>query len=125
MSDDIKTYSYEWSEAPGATGVTAETIDSIDITTIDLSSLNTQSVTLNTSSGMNGTWGSLVGGSGTITLTDPYEELRERLEKLEAIIAEEKKIRDECPAVRNAYDEYRFLLVLAQRNKGDLLTDNS
>lgn len=60
--------------------------------------------------------------SNTIPFADPVDELRERLEKLEAIIAEEKDIRDNCPAVKNAYDEYRFLLVLAKRNKGDLLT---
>lgn len=62
--------------------------------------------------------------SSTITFTDPNQEIMDRLERLEAIIAEEKEIRDNCPAVKNAYDEYRFLLVLAKKNKGDLLTDN-
>ena len=70
--------------------------------------------------GSNGvSWSS---NTGSITFTDPYDELKERLDKLEAIIAEEKEIRDNCPAVRNAYDEYRFLLVLAKKNSGDLLT---
>jgi ethanolamine utilization protein EutA (predicted chaperonin) len=52
----------------------------------------------------------------TITLTDPYEEMEKRLAKLEQIIAEEAEIRASHPAVKMAYDEYRLLLVLANRN---------
>ena len=120
-SDDIKISTFEWSSDDTMMSVTAETIDSLNpnIVTIDLSNTSMNSG-ISTSLGYNGSWAA---GSGSITLTDPYEEMEKRLTAIEAIIAEEKRIRDECPAVRNAYDEYRFLLVLAQRNKGDLLTD--
>jgi hypothetical protein len=52
----------------------------------------------------------------SITITDPYEEMEKRLAKLEQIIAEEAEIRASHPAVKMAYDEYRLLLVLANRN---------
>ena len=52
----------------------------------------------------------------SITLTDPYEEMEKRLAKLEQLIAEEAEIRASHPAVKMAYDEYRLLLVLANRN---------
>jgi hypothetical protein len=120
--NDIKISTFEWSSDDTTMSVTAETIDSLNpnIVTIDLSNTSMNSG-ISTSLGYNGSWAS----GSTITLSDPYEEMEKRLATLEKIIAEEKRIRDECPAVRNAYDEYRFLLVLAQRNKGDLLTDNS
>jgi hypothetical protein len=56
------------------------------------------------------------GSTNTITLTDPYEEMEKRLDKLEKLIAEEAEIRASHPAVKMAYDEYRLLLVLANRN---------
>ena len=130
MSEQIKIepLQYEWDMgSEPIAGITAQ-----EITTIDLSGILTETISItgaagapvtsiSAGGGANGTWGTVSSG---ITFTDPYEEMEKRLAKLEAIIEEEQRIRDECPAVRNAYDEYRFLLVLAKRNKGDLLTDN-
>ena len=126
---DIKPVPFEWSSSDSTAGFTAQSVDSItidlsDSISIDTQLMNNMSITsINTTSGSNGVWGA--SGSSSITFTDPYEEMEKRLKRLEEIIEEEQRIRDECPAVRNAYDEYRFLLVLAKRNKGDLLTDNS
>lgn len=55
----------------------------------------------------------------SITLTDPYEEIEKRLAKLEQLVATEAEIRASHPAVKMAYDEYRLLLVLANRNLTD------
>lgn len=126
---EIKPVPFEWSSSDSVVGVTAQSIDTVtidlsDTISIDTQLMNSMSITsINTASGSNGVWGAT--GSSGITFTDPYEEMEKRLRRLEEIIEEEQRIRDECPAVRNAYDEYRFLLVLAKRNKGDLLTDNS
>jgi hypothetical protein len=129
MSDNIniEPVAFEWTTTQSE-GVTAQSMDSV----IDLGS-SVETITIS-GAGPTYTMGSTAGAVGAssynwnssgITITDPYEEMEKRLTKLEAIIEEEQRIRDECPAVRNAYDEYRFLLVLAKRNNGDLLTDNS
>jgi len=121
--DKIEPVPFEWTTSDSE-GITAQPIDTIliDVSSDTMLMNNNMSVStitsgsITTASGYNGTW---LSGTGSITLTDPYEEMEKRLAALEEIIAEEKRIRDECPAVRNAYDEYRFLLVLAQRNKTD------
>lgn len=110
------TYSAQWSDIDtGAVGVTAQTID---LNTVTLSSQPAY-VSIGSSAGSNGIWGA----AGTVTLTDPYEEMEKRLRRLEEIIEEEQRIRDECPAVKNAYDEYRLLLVLAKQHTTNVLTD--
>lgn len=124
-SKDIKSVPFVWEEnTMNETGFTAQEV------VIDLSDYNISSDTLVMSSPSTQTVTSVTGptsfnwsSGSTITLTDPYEEMEKRLAALEEIIAEEKKIRDECPAVRNAYDEYRFLLVLAKRHGPTNLTD--
>lgn len=136
MSNDtkeVKLPTFEWNDTMNNTGITAQEISTISLgdysfsdcgDTITLSGITSSpSITIGSGTGSSYT---LSSGSSisTISMTDPYEELTNRLEKLEAIIAEEKEIRDNCPAVRNAYDEYRFLLVLAKKNKSDLLTDS-
>lgn len=127
MSDNIniEPVAFEWTTTQSE-GVTAQSMDSVidlssSIETITIAGAAGSPISITTSAGSNGSWGSASG----ISFVDPYEEMEKRLAKLEAIIEEEQRIRDECPAVRNAYDEYRFLLVLAKRNNGDLLTDNS
>jgi len=136
MSNDtkeVKLPTFEWNDTMNNTGITAQEISTISLgdysfsdcgDTITLSGITSSpSITIGSGTGSSYT---LSSGSSisTISMTDPYEELTNRLEKLEAIIAEEKEIRANCPAERHAYDEYRFLLVLAKKNKSDLLTDS-
>ena len=119
--DDIKITEFTWSSDTmnmSNTGFTAQEITSIDLGLVDTITLTGAAAQPTiTASSYNWTNGS------SITITDPYEEMEKRLSALEEMIAEEKRIRDECPAVRNAYDEYRLLLVLAKRTPGDSLTD--
>lgn len=125
--DKIAPVSFEWDDPQPVEGITAQMVESMDLGSLMTDTITitgaaaSTSYTIGTGAGANGSWSNI----GSVTLTDPYEEMEKRLAKLEAIIEEEQRIRDECPAVRNAYDEYRFLLVLAKRNNGDLLTDNS
>jgi hypothetical protein len=51
-----------------------------------------------------------------------HNELIERVNKLEAMLAEEAELRANHPALKMAYDEYRLLLVLAKKHDGDDLT---
>lgn len=119
--DDIKITEFTWSSDTmnmSNTGFTAQEITSIDLGLVDTITLTGAAAQPTiTASSYNWTSGS------SITITDPYEEMEKRLSALEEMIAEEKRIRDECPAVRTAYDEYRLLLVLAKRTPGDSLTD--
>ncbi len=108
---------FNW-ETGSSTGIMAQTIDTVDLSAVSITSTPAYT-SIGTSSGSNGTWGAI----GSVTLTDPYEEMEKRLARLEAIIEEEKRIRDECPAVKNAYDEYRLLLVLAKQHTTNVLTD--
>jgi hypothetical protein len=48
-----------------------------------------------------------------------HNELLERVNKLEAILAEEAELRANHPALKTAYDEYRLLLVLAKKHTTD------
>jgi hypothetical protein len=61
--------------------------------------------------------------SGSYTISTPYDDMEERLSKLEKIIAEEEEVRKSHPAVQMAYDEYRLLYILAKKNPGDRLTE--
>lgn len=49
--------------------------------------------------------------------------VKTRLDKLESVLLEEKELRDQHPAVKQAYDEYRLLLVLAKQHTPEILTD--
>ena len=69
------------------------------------------------------TIGSAIPASGGYTISTSYDDMEERLSKLEKIIAHEEEVRRTHPAVQMAYDEYRLLYVLAKKNSGDLLTD--
>ena len=63
-------------------------------------------------------------GMGTITSVDysfemspsrdEFNTVVERLEKLEKVLSEEAELRSNHPALKNAYDEYRLLLVLSK-----------
>jgi hypothetical protein len=116
---------FQWSSDPYDAGMIAmdqSMVDSISTITLTGATGAVGSGSVLTTAGSNGTSWSTVSGS-SITLTDPYTEHEERLAKLEKIIAEEEEVRRNHPAVQNAYDEYRLLLVLARKNAGDLLTD--
>lgn len=52
--------------------------------------------------------------TSNISFHSPIDQLTARLEKLEKIMLEEAKIRHDYPAVKTAYDEYKFLLELAK-----------
>jgi hypothetical protein len=52
--------------------------------------------------------------ASSITSPVTIDQLTTRLEKLEKIMLEEAKIRHNHPAVKTAYDEYKFLLELAK-----------
>lgn len=52
-----------------------------------------------------------------------HRELMDRVERLEKFMAEEAEIRANNPAVKNAYDEYRLLLVLAKQHANNPLTE--
>ena len=124
MSNDIKINAAEfnWPDTMNSsTGIIAQEISTIDLSTVNLTDSYTgDTITIAgvpTSGPYNWNTGS------TVTFTDPYEELTKRLEKVEAIIAEEKAIRDNNPAVKNAYDEYRLLLVLAKQHTNNPLTE--
>lgn len=107
-ADDIKPVEFEWSDTTMTTGVIAQ-----EITSIDLSS----------SSWTMGAVGSTVSITSLDDYTTPtrseHRELTDRIERLEKIIAEEAEIRANNPAVKTAYDEYRLLLALAKQH-----TDN-
>lgn len=125
MSDDtitidlgsVEPVAFSWNETDMSTGVIAEEVGAAYTT---VQGAIGSSVTL--SSGISiTTTGPAPGGSYTIST--PYDDMEERLSKLEKIIAEEEEVRRTHPAVQMAYDEYRLLYILAKKNPGDLLTD--
>ena len=137
MSDDnitITASQFNWSDDTNMnSGFTAQEITSIDLSsamssdTITISGIGATG-SINTIGPLysSGPQGAVLGSSlgSSITLTDPYAEMEERLARLEKIIAEEEEVRKRCEAVNNAYNEYRLLLVLAKKNKGDILTED-
>jgi hypothetical protein len=98
-----------WNEADMTTGFIAQEITAFPGTTVTLNS----GISI-TSTGF---------AAGNYTISTPYDDMEERLTKLEKIIAEEEEVRRNHPAVKMAYDEYRLLYILAKKNTGDLLTD--
>jgi hypothetical protein len=81
----------------------------------------------------------LTGAAGVTTLSDTitfsgldeyvnvtkaeHTELVDRVAKLEAMLTQEAELRANHPAVKQAYDEYRLLLVLAKQHTPAILTD--
>jgi hypothetical protein len=116
---DITPIEYSFTDSGMSAGIIAQEISTVDMSVVDLSS----SVDTITITGAVGSGSYNWNTGSTVTFTDPYEELTKRLEKVEKIIAEEKAIRDNNPAVKNAYDEYRLLLVLAKQHTNNPLTE--
>jgi hypothetical protein len=113
---DITPVEYSVTDSGMSTGFIAQDVGTA-YTTIQ-SSPNT--ITLN--SGISITTNSIANG-GSYTISTPYDDMEERLAKLEKIIAEEEEVRRTHPAVKMAYDEYRLLYILAKKNPGDYLTE--
>lgn len=111
--DSVPTVAFEYSTADHIGVIAQETGEVVGDFYIDTSTMAGTAITVTGAQGATSyNWNS----GSSITLTDPYEEMEKRLAKLEQIIAEEAEIRASHPAVKMAYDEYRLLLVLANRN---------
>lgn len=112
-SDTVEAVEFNWADSTMTTGVIAQEITSIDLTS--------------------STWATgAVGSTITISSIDDlyssptkseHNELVDRIAKLEKLIAEEAEIRANNPAVKTAYDEYRLLLVLAKQHTDSPLTE--
>jgi len=104
ISDDNMNSSYSYSSDNTLT---------IDLSTIDLSTAATTTMTdsIITISGSSLNEYDLYPPS-----RDEFNEMKTRVEQLEKIIAEELEIRAKYPAVKQAYDEYKLLSVLAKQH---------
>lgn len=102
---------FSWNESDMSTGFIAQEITAFPGTTVTINS------------GVSITSTSPAISSGGYTISTPYDDLSERLGRLEKIIAEEEEVRRTHPAVKMAYDEYRLLYILAKKNPGDDLTE--
>lgn len=107
---DIKSTEFAWNESDMSVGYTAQEITAFPGTTVTLNS----GISITTTG---------IAAGGSYTISTPYEDMEERLSKLEKIIAEEEEVRRTHPAVKMAYDEYRLLYILAKKNPGDHLTE--
>ena len=104
---------FSWNESDMTTGFIAQEVGT---------TIGAIGSTVTLSSGISITTNSIASG-GSYTISTPYEDMEERLSKLEKIIAEEEEVRRTHPAVKMAYDEYRLLYILAKKNPGDHLTE--
>lgn len=111
---DVKTAEFSWNESDMTTGFIAQEVGTAFPNTITLNS----GVSITTT----GIAAGSIGNSG-YTISTPYDDMEQRLARLEKIIAEEDEVRRTHPAVQMAYDEYRLLYILAKKNPGDLLTE--
>ncbi len=102
-----------WNESDMSTGFIAQEITAFPGTT----------VTLNSGISITSTGLAAGASSSNYTISSPYDDLADRLSRLEQLIAEEEEVRRTHPAVKMAYDEYRLLYVLAKKNPGDHLTE--
>jgi hypothetical protein len=110
----IEPLKVSWGDNNMSTGIIAQDVDSAYTTIVSgpISGPSQSTITIGS-----------VSAAGSYTISTPWEEIEERLIKLEKIIAEEEEVRRTHPAVKMAYDEYRLLYILAKKNPGDLLTD--
>ena len=108
---------FSWNESDMSTGYIAQEVGTV---------IGPIGNTVPLASGLSITTNSITaGGSYTISpqFSISYDDMEERLSKLEKIIAEEEEVRRTHPAVKMAYDEYRLLYILAKKNPGDHLTE--
>lgn len=104
---------FSWNESDMSTGFIAQEVSTV---------IGPIGNTVPLASGISITTTGIAAG-GSYTISTPYEDMEQRLSKLEKIIAEEEEVRRTHPAVKMAYDEYRLLYILAKKNPGDRLTD--
>lgn len=116
--DSVPSVAFEYSTADRIGVIAQETGEMVGDYYIDTSTLTMSGNTISVTGAVGSASYNWANGN-SITITDPYEEMEKRLAKLEKIIAEEAEIRASHPAVKMAYDEYRLLLVLANRNLTD------
>jgi len=114
--NDIDPIEFAWHDQPITTGIIEEGVSTAYAT------MNSGPNTITLNSGITITNTGLAAG-GSYTISTPYEDMEERLSKLEKIIAEEDEVRRNHPAVQMAYDEYRLLYILAKKNPGNDLTE--
>ena len=122
--DDINTINLSsldpiecsWNETDMTTGFMAQ-----DIST-SYSTMITAPSTVTLGSGVSITNLQIGASNPGYTISTPYDDMEQRLARLEKIIAEEEEVRRNHPAVQMAYDEYRLLYILSKKNSGDLLT---
>lgn len=112
----VESTEFVWNESDMSTGFIAQEVGTA-YTTIQ-SSPNT--ITLNSGISITNTG---IAAGGSYTISTPYDDIVDRLSRLEQIIAEEEEVRRTHPAVKMAYDEYRLLYILAKKNPGDHLTE--
>ena len=112
---DIEPVEFTWNESDMSTGFTAQEVGTA------YSTMPGTTITINSSSSITAT--GFAASNPGYTISTPYDEMEERLARLEKIIAEEEEVRRTHPAVKMAYDEYRLLYILAKKNPGDDLTD--
>jgi hypothetical protein len=109
-----KPAEFAWNESDMTTGFIAQEIGQAFPNTVTLNS----GISITTT----GLAAGSISNSG-YTISTPYDDMEQRLARLEKIIAEEEEVRRTHPAVQMAYDEYRLLYILAKKNPGDLLTE--
>ena len=112
----VEPVEFSWNESDMGTGFIAQ-----DVSTYTTMNSSPSTITLNSGISI----GNLqIGASNPgYTISTPYDDMEERLSKLEKIIAQEEEVRRTHPAVKMAYDEYRLLYILAKKNPGDHLTE--
>ena len=103
---------FSWNESDMSTGILAQEITSVLPGSVTTQYSSSDTITL---SGLDDLY--------TSPTKADHNELKDRVERLEKIMAEEAEIRAQSPAVKNAYDEYRLLLVLAKQHANDPLTE--
>jgi hypothetical protein len=116
--NDVKPVEFSWNESDMTTGFIAQ-----DVGTTFTTMASNSGSTLLGNNPTTVTIGPITSTTGGYTISTPYDDMEERLSKLEKIIAEEEEVRKNHPAVQMAYDEYRLLYILAKKNAGDYLTD--
>ncbi len=108
--NEIDPVEFSWDDS---TGLIAQEITAFPGTT----------VTLNSGISITSTGIAASAMGSSYTISTPYDDLADRLSRLEQLIAEEEEVRRTHPAVKMAYDEYRLLYILAKKNPGDHLTE--